>query len=381
VPSLYVHIPFCERKCVYCDFYSIENVSRIDQFISALLHEINMYAHPGGEVEFETIFFGGGTPSLLTPEQLQSVLEQLHRTFRIRHDAEVTVETNPGTVTKERLAEYRTLGVNRLSIGVQSFFEDELHFLSRIHDRAQAIQCVKWARKVGFDNISLDLIYALPGQSLERWEQNLQTGLSLGPNHLSAYGLIVEDGTPLARMVQARQVSPAPTEDEANMYEFTMECMEVHGYEHYEVSNYAKPGFRSKHNYNYWRHENYLGFGPSAHSFWHSDGSAKRWWNIANLSHYSERLSQNELPLVSHEVLAADQLATERLFLGLRSDGFDIGRFRRDFGVGIGTRQQAIIDQLVVDQLATLNNESLRLTHKGYLLCDEICERLMPQAP
>lgn len=376
--SLYLHIPFCEKKCLYCDFYSIENFSPMEDFLNALHHEIDLYAEYGKKATFETIFLGGGTPSLLTPQQLESILSHLHRIFPIEKAAEVTVETNPGTVTKEKLAAYRSLGVNRLSIGVQSFHEDELKFLTRIHDSNQAVQCVQLARSVGFDNISIDLIYALPDQSKERWEANLHKAVELGTQHISAYGLIVEDNTPLARLVSSKTVSPKPADEEAEFYEFTMSYLEAHGFDHYEVSNYAKPGFRSRHNYNYWRHENYISFGPSAHSFWQEDGRARRWFNIANLSHYCARLNNNNLPLLTEEFITNEHLCTERIFLGLRSDGLDLARLSKDFPSSSPLLQHSMIPILVDEGCATFDENILRLTSKGYLLCDEICARLLP---
>ena len=378
--SLYLHIPFCEKKCIYCDFYSIENLSPMDDFLSALHHEIDLYAEYGEKATFETIFFGGGTPSLLTPQQLESILTHLHRNFQIDSGAEITVETNPGTVTKKKLAGYRSLGVNRLSIGIQSFHEHELKFLSRIHDSKQAVECVRLARETGFDNISIDLIYALPDQSREQWADNLAKAIALEPNHISAYGLIVEDNTPLSRMVSARVVSPKPSDEEADFYEFTMSFMERHGFEHYEVSNYSKPGFRSRHNYNYWCHENYLSFGPSAHSFWREGDVARRWFNLANISHYCAYLNKNKLPLLTEEMLTREQLVTERIFLGLRSDGLNLKKLYTDFGRQLPAlrNHQSIIPALVENGSATNENDILRLTASGYLICDEICERLLP---
>ncbi len=378
--SLYLHIPFCEKKCIYCDFYSIENISPMEDFLSALHSEIDLYAAYGEKATFETIFFGGGTPSLLTPHQLESILSHLHRRFHIESGAEITVETNPGTVNKEKLAGYRSLGVNRLSIGIQSFHEHELKFLSRIHDSNQAVECVRLARETGFDNISIDLIYALPDQSKEEWADNLSRAVALEPNHISAYGLIVEDHTPLSRMVSARVVSPKPSDEEADFYEFTMAFLEHHGFEHYEVSNYARPGFRSRHNYNYWCHENYLSFGPSAHSFWREGEAARRWFNIANISHYCSSMNDKKLPLLTTESLTEKQLMTERIFLGLRSDGLNLKKLYTDFGSQLPTlkNHQSIIPALVENGSATNENDVLRLTASGYLICDEICERLLP---
>ncbi len=372
--SLYLHIPFCEKKCAYCDFYSIENFTRVEDFLAALHREIGRYAEYAGKETFETIFFGGGTPSLLSPHHLEGILTDLHNTFTIEPEAEITVETNPGTVTQEKLAAYRALGVNRLSIGVQSFHEDELKFLTRIHDSSQAVRCVELARRAGFDNVSIDLIYALPGQTLARWEETLRKAIVLQPNHISAYGLIVEDGTPLARMVQAHLVSPKPPDEEAEFYELTMAFLEAHGFEQYEVSNYARPGYRSRHNYNYWRHANYLGFGPSAHSFWKEDGrTARRWWNIPNLSHYCLSLQDGRLPILQQESLDAAQLLGEEIFLGLRSDGVSLQTLRHR-----ATSVRSLIPSLVDEGVAVIENGILRLTRKGYLLCDEIAARLMP---
>jgi oxygen-independent coproporphyrinogen III oxidase len=368
--SLYVHIPFCERKCVYCDFYSIEATEMMERFLRVLEREIAMEAARGEGTVFRTIFFGGGTPSLMTPSQLESVLGRLRACFTVAPDAEITVETNPGTVTPGRLAAYLALGVNRLSIGIQSFDPAELQFLTRIHDRDAAIRCVEAAREAGFASFSIDLIYALPEQSPARWLSNLRQALALEPPHLSAYGLIVEDGTPLAKMVAARQVSPAPAEREAELYTMTMEILEEHGYEHYEVSNYAKPGHRSLHNLNYWKGGRYIGFGPSAHSFWHPGGGtpARRWWNVRDLTTYMRRVEAGASPVVSGEALGSSELLTERVFLGLRSDGLDLS------GTAVDER---LVGLLVQEGLVTLANGVMRLTRRGFPVCDEIAIRVL----
>ena len=377
--SLYLHIPFCERKCLYCDFYSIENLAPMESFLSALDREIPLYADRGAGERFDTVFFGGGTPSLLTPLQLERLLARLHGTYTITPDAEITLETNPGTVTKEKLSAYRTLGVNRLSIGIQSFREEELQFLSRIHTGEAALACVAMAREAGFDNLSVDLMYSLPSQTIAQWDATLRRAIALSPDHISAYSLIVEDNTPLARMVAARQVSPNPLEAEAALYEHTMIVLAGHGFEHYEVSNYSRPGKRSRHNYAYWSHRNYLAFGPSAHAFWHEDGwhAAARWSNVANLSTYTQKLSRGELPVAFRETIAARQLMNERLFLGLRSDGVDLDRFARDFGTPLPDAALSLAGALVADGKAVMEGSVLRLTPNGFLLCDEIASRMM----
>jgi len=377
--SLYLHIPFCERKCLYCDFYSIENLDPMESFLEALDREIGMSGSSWKAETFDTVFYGGGTPSLLTPAQLERIQSRLHSTFTIAPDAEITLETNPGTVTPAKLTAYRALGINRLSIGVQSFREEELKFLSRIHDAAQGRACVAMARQAGFDNVSLDLIFSLPGQLPEDWELTLHQALELEPDHISAYSLIVEDNTPLARMVAARQVSPNPLEAEAALYERTMELMEQHGFEHYEVSNYARPGRRSRHNSAYWTHVNYLSFGPSGHSFRVKEAwtSASRWANVANISTYIERLTRGEAPVASRENLGIHQLMNERIFLGLRSDGVDLGRFAADFGTEFPAAKGVLLRELITHGKGVLDGPVFRLTSEGFLVCDEIAQLLM----
>jgi oxygen-independent coproporphyrinogen-3 oxidase len=377
--SLYVHIPFCERKCPYCDFYSVEDTGRAEDFLGALGQEI---AHRGGRgvgVSFETIFFGGGTPSLLTPGQVERILSYLHTAFRIAPEAEVTLEANPGTVTDKKLRWFRSLGVNRLSIGIQSFHDHELKALGRIHDQAEALRCFDEGRAAGFDNISIDLIYSIPGQTLAAWEDNLRTAVDLTPRHIAAYSLIVEEGTPLARMVEAGEVRMNSADREAEMYERAMELLGASGYEHYEVSNYALPGFRCRHNGNYWSHENYLGFGPSAHSFWKESDrtSGRRWWNVADLSTYVDRLKNGVLPVESEEQVGPKQMLNERIFLGLRSSGLDLARLRADLGYGLTARQECEVQWLLDENMAVLDSGVLRLTSKGFLLCDEICSTLL----
>ena len=346
----------------------------MEDFLASLHREIDLRAEYGTKTTFETIFFGGGTPSLLTPRQLETILSHLNRVFPIDPSAEVTVETNPGTVSKEKLAEFRSLGINRLSIGIQSFEETDLQFLTRIHNVQQGLECYRHAREVGFENVSIDLIYALPDQSKAQWLLNLERAVALEPNHISAYGLIVEDNTPLARLVSSKLIAPKPPDEEAEFFELTMEFLEAHGFEHYEVSNYAKPGFRSRHNYNYWRHENYLGFGPSAHSFWNENNTARRWFNIPNLSHYCADLREGTLPTQREEILTKQQLVTEQVFLGLRSDGLRVSEIESAFSAP----QQSVVRELVQRGAAQHEDGLLRLTRQGYLLCDEIAARLIP---
>jgi oxygen-independent coproporphyrinogen-3 oxidase len=343
-----------------------------------LVREIRLAAEVSAGEPVPTVFFGGGTPSLLEPAQLETILTCLGTGFSLAVDAEISLEANPGTVTLEKLAAFRSLGINRVSFGVQSFHDADLKFLGRIHDRAQALECLTMARAAGFGNVGLDLIYGIPGQTLSGWDENLRRAVDLAPEHLSAYSLIVEEHTPLHRMVEADQVRVAPTDLEAELYERVMERLEAAGYEHYEVSNYALPGFRCRHNGAYWSHQAYLGFGPSAHSFRMAEDGlrARRWWNVADLGEYSSRLARGIVPVESEEQLGPAQLLRERIFLGLRSGGLSLDGLASDFGGGWLAESQGILRALADEGLAILEGPRLRLTRRGFVLCDEIGARL-----
>ena len=371
--GIYLHIPFCERKCIYCDFYSIENRNSMDEFVRALHREVEMNREYANHESVDTIFFGGGTPSLLSPTVIAGILDVVHRTFRVEPAAEITLEANPGTVDREKLLAYKSAGINRLSFGVQSFHQDELEFLGRIHSAAEAEECVRWAKEAGFEDVSVDLMYALPQQTLGRWEDNLRRAVGLDVPHISAYSLIIEERTPLARMVNAKLVSPLPSDIEAEMYEFTMAYLAQRGFEHYEVSNYSRPGHCSRHNSNYWNHSNYLGLGPSAHSFWKN----RRWWNVASVWAYIEKVSGGMQPLAGEEFLQAKQLLHETVMLGLRSDGVNIRSVGEKFGPDLPGRMVEFSRQLFERRLAVREGDNLRLTDKGFMLCDEISQLLL----
>jgi oxygen-independent coproporphyrinogen III oxidase len=384
VAGLYLHIPFCEHKCIYCDFYSIapgEGLVRSElptgRFLEALNREIDLRAQAGTSgISYETVFFGGGTPSLLSAQELGATLEYLAGHFTIEPHAEITVETNPGTVDRQKLQEFRSIGINRLSIGVQSFHDDDLQFLTRIHSSQEAKRCVNDAYASGFENVSIDLIFSLPLQTTERWIANLDQAMELQPTHISCYSLIVEANTPLFRMVESKQVSLLNTETDAELYEMTIAYLAQRGFAQYEVSNFAKPGFKSRHNKSYWEHRDYLGFGPSAHSFsmrsQHADGP-ERSWNIANLSDYCSKLELGQLPIAGMEHLTVTQLADEEIFLGLRSEGIDLDGFRTRFSRDLITEHELQVQDLLATGRAVVENGTLRLTAKGYPVCDEIC--------
>lgn len=375
--GIYLHIPFCERKCIYCDFYSVENLSMLENFVGYLLNEIDIFKNESYFVDdayFDTIYFGGGTPSLLEPSHVEKILNELNKKFKISSNPEITVETNPGTVDKSKLSELRKVGVNRISFGVQSFFDDDLKFLGRIHSAEDAINCVKIAFESGFDNVNIDLIFALPGQTEERWRENLRKAIELQVPHISAYNLIVEKGTTLYELVKNGKISLPSVDEQAQLYEICIDLLEDAGYNHYEVSNFAKEGFECRHNLKYWQYENYLGFGPSAHSFWED----KRWWNVANLNKYLSAINLGKLPIANFEILTEDKKIEEFIYLGLRSTGVDFKKFRDKFGFDFLDGE--IMDEIVELEkygFVRLDEFAVKLTRKGFLLCDEIAVNLI----
>ncbi len=396
MPGLYIHIPFCEKKCIYCDFYSIEKTSLMDEFLNAVCKEMDMVAGiTKPACTFSSVFLGGGTPSLMTPAQLESLFAVLHRNYSIAADAEITMECNPGTIDSEKLCGYKSLGVNRLSFGVQSFHADELAFLGRIHNAEQAREGVALAKTAGFENINVDLMFALPMHTRERWEFTLQQACSLDVQHISAYSLIYEEGTPLYTQLQHKEVTPIDEELDAELSLFTSEFLCAHGYEQYEVSNFARPrsvrrnvnnvlaiaGNRSnensindaiytcRHNMNYWQCGEYLSFGPSAHSYWKSE----RRWNISNLASYMNAVRDNTLPVGNQEKITQEQAMVEYISLGLRSNGISLRRFQELFSFDFFSRYAREISSFTDSGLLTPNGgDRIRCTPKGYLWCDTL---------
>ncbi len=377
--SIYLHIPFCEHKCIYCDFYSIENMSSMDRFLASLEKEIILRSRtlPGNET-IESVFFGGGTPSLLSAKQFEKIFSLLQKNYRIEPDAEITCESNPGTVELNKLGEFRSAGFNRISFGIQSFHDDDLKFLTRIHSAGEAERAIESAYKAGFTNVSCDLIFALPGQTPERWKENLRRAVALKPKHISAYALIVEEQTPLAVMVKDRVVAPLTDEKDAELYEITIETMTANGYKQYEVSNFAQPGFLSRHNFNYWNHSNYIGFGPSAHSFCKdSSTSGKRWWNVRSIQSYCESLEKGEFPAAGSEVIDKNKFLTEEIFLGLRSTGIDLKKLYLLYGENVFSIKRAMLSEMEQEGICTRQNNIISLTSRGYAVCDEVAAKLI----
>ncbi len=374
--SLYFHIPFCERKCIYCDFYSIEDQSSQSRFVDAICNEIRLKVEAYPELrqrKVGTIFFGGGTPSLLTPDEFNRIVTTIGSEFDLSTLSEFTLECNPGTVTSEKLSSYRKLGANRLSFGVQSFHQDELDWLSRIHSAQDARDAVQIARQVGFDNINIDLMFALPGQTKEKLRYSLAEALALGTDHISAYNLTVEEGTPLNRMVKLHQVNEMPVDDASDLYELVQETMADNGYDQYEISNYSKTkALRCKHNLVYWDgYREYVSFGPSAHEFF----GGERSWNLSSLEQYLKRVESNELPRNNSERPKPDERRTEILFCGLRSIGVDRKRFFEEFGEDIAEHPET--SSLLTEGYIVVTDSLVSLTKEGYRYCDAIVVRLM----
>ena len=377
--GIYLHIPFCEKKCVYCDFYSLENMEHKDVFVSILKKEIAEGAKKYQEFlrPATSIFFGGGTPSLLTPEQIESIMQQVREHLPIHPDAEITMECNPGTITKESLEGYRNAGINRLSFGIQSFNQDELDFLHRIHSPEEGKQAVQFAREAGFDNINIDVIFALPNQSIESWQSTLEQAIALNTEHISAYSLIFEEKTPLYTMLQKGLVKPQDDEKDAVMYALTIDMLEKAGYEQYEVSNFAKSNLRCNHNRTYWQAKEYLAFGPSAHGYINNT----RYWNFRNLKRYFEAVQLNGVGEASREELSLTNRLYESAFLGIRSEGLSKNRFMKDYGIDILDIIQTSIDSHITNEFLIVEDYEddiiIRLNSKGFAICDEISLRII----
>lgn len=369
--GLYLHIPFCERKCVYCDFYSIESTHLIDAFVDRLLIELDLRAD--AQHTCTSIFFGGGTPSLLTPSHLERILDRVALRYSIAADVECTMECNPGTVTREKLDAYRALGVNRLSFGVQSFVSEELQFLARIHSAEEADDAMRLARAAGFENVNMDLMFALPPQTLGSLGYSIDRMLALEPDHISAYSLIFEPGTPLYAQWRKGAVKPHPEELDAAMYALTMDRLGEAGYDQYEVSNFARNGKRCRHNLTYWHSEDYVAVGPSAHGL--LDGM--RYWNHRSLTAWSERIDRRELPQANTETLDPIDQRTEFAFLHLRADGLPVDRFADRFGIDLRTALQPDLAHWMDAGMVVDDGATLRLTREGYAVCDEITVKVI----
>jgi oxygen-independent coproporphyrinogen-3 oxidase len=369
--GIYIHIPFCRRACNYCNFHFSTSLSLQKDFTTALLLEIDLQKNYLQE-PVSTIYFGGGTPSLMPADDLAIVLKKLSSTFVIESKIELTLEANPDDITKEKLKEWKQLGINRLSIGIQSFFEDDLRWMNRVHNAQQALNCIHLAQDEGFNNLTIDLIYGTPTLSDERWQQNVQQAIYLDIPHLSCYALTVEPKTALEKLIATKKLQEIDTDKQFSHFELLMKWMEEAGYEHYEISNFAKPGFESKHNSSYWQGKQYLGLGPSAHSF----NGTSRQWNVANNAVYSNRLKAGEVPFeVEH--LTQQQQLNEYLMTSLRTKtGISLVEVEKRFDLSAAQKLSASAKKHFINETLTEENKYLRLTKKGKFLADGIAADL-----
>ncbi len=388
--AIYIHIPFCRHKCVYCDFYSVTDSGLHGRLFEAMLKELYLIDWPDTQ-NVGSIYFGGGTPSIFPPDWIHRILETLDQRLSISSETEINLEANPGTLSARHLSGYREAGVNRLSIGVQSFRDEELNVLTRIHSAKEARHYCLQARETGFDNISLDLIFAIPGQTSSSWNYSLHQALAFTPEHISTYCLTLEPGTPLYQSVLRGEIEPAPEDLEADLYNQSMRVLAENGYEQYELSNFCRPGRYSRHNQAYWHLTPYIGIGPSAHSFIHGH----RRWTVASVHGYCHQIEGGRLPVAGTEHLTAEQMATEAVMLGLRQRrGLDLVRFERETGLDFLVQTKDIwsrwggIDKETraffpsdAGRYLTQQGEHLALTRQGVLLYDEICAQLVTALP
>ncbi|MBH10943.1 MAG: coproporphyrinogen III oxidase [Candidatus Marinimicrobia bacterium] len=371
--GIYIHIPFCAVKCNYCDFYSItDRKDSVPRFIDAVVKEIQKCTVDVSNWNLDTIFIGGGTPSLLNANDIESILLALETKYNLTQIKEFTIEANPGESPLERLRDFRSLGINRLSIGVQSLEPKILTFLTRIHSADQAFNTYENARTAGFENINCDLIYAIPGQSWKIWERDLTRILNLNPEHISAYILTLEKGTELYKFVKKGSVSMPKQDHTAEWFLNTQNILRTNSYSAYEISNYAKPGMECLHNQHYWRIHPYLAFGPSAHGF---DGKI-RWNNFKSLDKYLKQIESGKIPVSTEESLTEKNLINELIGFGLRmKDGINLIRipkkYLKIFSTNLISAEKKWKDFLII------NNTSVSLTEKGMVYADSICVDLL----
>jgi len=372
--AIYIHIPFCDHKCIYCDFYSIISYDNVSSYLNSLKKEIDFYSakYSDGR-KIISIFFGGGTPSFMEPHYISEILQSIKKNFSVNEDAEITLETNPGTVSIEKLAEFREIGINRVSIGIQSLNEDELKFLTRIHNSQTAIQTVQNAEAVGFENISVDLIFNLPGQTKEKWQYNMDQTIRLPIKHISTYSLILEKGTILNKMVLDGKVKMQNEDYDADLYELTIDFLTQQGFEQYEVSNFSKEGFECVHNNAYWRYKEYLSFGTSAHSF----VNGKRWWNYSALNFYNAAIESKGKAVIGEENLSEKEKLNEYVMLALRSKGLNLIELKNYFGENWQMKNKNYLIQLEQEKFLIKKNEFMKFTPKGYAVCDEILTKFI----
>ena len=370
--GIYLHIPFCKQACHYCNFHFSTSLKLKNDFLTALLKEVDLRMDYTGNDPIDTIYFGGGTPSILNTDEILTILNKLSSRFNISTEAEITLESNPDDISVSKLIDWKNAGINRLSIGVQSFYEEDLRWMNRAHTGTDALRSVKEALNTGFQNITIDLIYGTPHLTDEKWHFNVQQAIDLKIPHLSCYALTVEPKTPLESLISKNKTPGVAAEDQARQFSLLMEWLQAAEYEHYEISNFALPGKRSRHNSAYWMGKSYLGLGPSAHSF---NGSSRQ-WNVANNSVYIQSIVKGELPFEIEHLTPAQQL-NEYIMTSLRtSEGVSIQIIRERSGVEEADKFDRRISRFINEGLVEKNDPFYRLTKKGKLFADGIAADL-----
>jgi oxygen-independent coproporphyrinogen-3 oxidase len=366
IPGIYIHIPFCRTKCGYCNFYSVTSLSSIPDFLEALGREMEMVLGEFGP--FDTVYIGGGTPSILSLKEMENLLARIRRNFVLLSDVEMTVEANPADLNRFLLQGLRNLGVNRLNIGVQSFDQKILNCLGRRHTSIEAVSAIETARKAGFENVGLDLIYGVPDQDIRSWLDTLSQSLAFYPEHLSCYQLTLESKTPLGKRYEQGEFSLPEEELEYDFFIKTAELLEEAGYIHYEVSNFARDiTLISRHNQKYWDHTPYLGLGPAAHSF----SGRQRWWNHRSVERYVADAKAGKKPIEGTETLTMEQLRLEALFLGLRTKkGVCLKEFVDQYGCDLVAEKGDELERLREEGLITINEGYLAPTRAGLAVAD-----------
>jgi oxygen-independent coproporphyrinogen-3 oxidase len=365
--GIYIHIPFCRKACHYCNFHFSVSQNLLPQMVSAICNEAalrNSYI----KEDIATIYFGGGTPSLCTMHDMQLMIDRLNGLFNISAGAEITLEANPDDINEEKLRGWKAVGINRLSIGVQSFFDEDLQWMNRAHDAMQAYKSIELAMQHNFKNVSIDLIYGTPVQTNERWQQNLERALQLNVPHLSCYALTIEPGTALQKMISLKKKQTIDAERQSTQFELLMQWAASKNYEHYEISNFAKHGFRSRHNSSYWQGKSYLGLGPSAHSF---NGNSRQ-WNVSNNVLYIEGINKNTVPF-EIETLTPTQKINEYIMTALRTkEGIELKHLKKLSGEKIVAGILKDAEKFIRRNLMKNANGLLVLTQKGKLFADGI---------
>ncbi len=371
--GIYIHIPFCKQACTYCDFHFSINHELKEKVTVAILKEMELQKNYLSSEPIQSIYFGGGTPSLLSKQELQQIFNRLHQLFNIENSAEITLEANPDDLTAEKIAELQSCGINRLSIGIQSFYNKDLRWMNRVHTAEQAESAVKLSQDMGFNNISIDLIYGLPHSTTDEWEENLNKAFELNIQHLSCYSLTVEPRTPLAAFIKKGKVQDLKEELTATQFELLMKTAYENGWIHYEISNFCRENYYSKHNASYWTGEKYLGLGPSAHSF----NGLTRQWNISNNHKYLIALKDEKVPF-KVESLSITQQFNEYIITSLRTMwGTDLEKIKNRFNATYSN--EVILKAKKFENSGSLlcSDKKISLTNKGKLLADRIILELM----